>query len=272
MSAHRLIHAVMLSLPLVFVAPQQSAAEVLYDAMTGTLPSAQGWNTLVVGSALEFVADGVLIFDTTAVNATQGGYSRTLASVDSTAGFTLSFTVGVIAESHSGSVNRAGFSIILLDDAHRGVELGFWTDQIWAQAVGFAKAESVTRDTTQMATYQLGLSAHGYTLSVIAGDVPVTILSGPLRDYTTFPSEFAFVYAQNRFLFLGDDTRSAKGSVRLRAVSTGPTVSPVSHAVPVPAAWLWLLGILMVGFGRGGRGPSGSAQERWRTRRGGAGS
>jgi len=52
--------------------------------------------------------------------------------LDWAARFQVNFTVQVDDESHSND-NRAGFSIILLSDDARGIELAFWENEIWAQ-------------------------------------------------------------------------------------------------------------------------------------------
>jgi len=212
----------------------------LYDGSLGTLPGQQGWSYAAVGVAGQVVSNGSVNLDTTLGNATQAGYFQILPDVDSAAGFALAFTAQILAESHTGSANRAGFSVLLLDNAHRGVELGFWQDQVWAQSLdgsnNFVKAEAAGFATTAMADYQLSLQAGGYALS--ANGSP--LLSGPLRDYSLAGVTVLGVpiYATNNFLFLGDDTSSAKASVNIASVS----------AVPLPAGWALMLGPLAAGL------------------------
>jgi hypothetical protein len=174
------------------------------------------------------MANGAVSLDTSLVNATQAGYSRILPPIDSAAGFTLSFKTQLLSESHTGNGNRAGFSVILLDGSHSGVELGFWTNQVWAQATDFTKAEAVAFTTTAMTEYWLTVSAGHYFLT--ANGLANPLLSGVMRDYSS--SSIVPVYSTNNFLFLGDDTSSAKARVNIAAVST----------VPLPPTWVLMLG------------------------------
>ncbi|WP_295578199.1 hypothetical protein [uncultured Lamprocystis sp.] len=199
----------------------------IYDGALGTSPGAQGWIAFVP-SASESVAAGAVTLDTTADTIAQAGYMYSLP-IDSGAGFTLSFTTQLLAESHTGNSNRAGFSVILLDDAHQGIELGFWTDQVWAQAVGFTKAETAAFDTTAMTDYLLRLDSGSYALWANGS----ALLSGAMRDY----SAFGFPYTLPNFLFLGDDTTSALARVR---------IAEVGVVVPEPPAWALLFGGLLL--------------------------
>lgn len=202
---------------------------VLYDGSQNTRPGAQGWTSVVFAPAIETLSAGTVTLDTTAGNFLQSGYSLFLPAIDSATGFTLSWQAQLLAESHTGNPNRAGFSVILLDNAHQGVELGFWTGQVWAQAVGFTKAESVAFNTTAMAEYLLTLQGGSYTLQ--ANDAQ--ILTGPMRDYSASGTP----YNLNNFLFLGDDTSSAQARVSIASVAT----------VPLPPTGLLMLGPVLIG-------------------------
>jgi hypothetical protein len=205
-----------------------ATAGPIYQGALGTSPGAQGWSAGVFPPASESVAAGAVTLDTTFSNALQAGYVYMLP-VDSTAGFTLSFTTQLLAESHTGNPNRAGFSVILLDDAHQGIELGFWTDQVWAQAVGFTKAETAAFDTTAMTDYLLRLDSGSYALWANGS----ALLSGAMRDY----SAFGFPYTLPNFLFMGDDTTSALARVR---------IAEVGVVVPEPPTWALLFGCLLL--------------------------
>jgi len=214
------------------LAGTSAQASVLYDGSLGTKPAAQGWLAGVFFPATESAAGGVVTLDTSAGNGLQSGYSRSVP-IDSGPGFTLSFTTQLVSESHTGNSNRAGFSVILLDGSHQGVELGFWADQIWAQTLDnsnqFVKAESAAIDTSLLTSYQLSLHGGQYALS--ANGSP--LLSGQMRDYS--PSGVG-VYAINNFIFLGDDTSSAKAVVKIASVGSQ------SGVVPEPPTWALLLG------------------------------
>ena len=230
-----------------WLAAGAAQAGTLYDGSLGTKPGAQGWADFAPFPASESVSGGAVTLDTSFGNALQAGFSRS-PTVDSAAGFTLSFTAQLLSESHSGNANRAGFSLIVLDGSHRGVELGFWTDQIWAQSLDnlnqFVKAESAAISTTALIHYSLSLHGGAYALS--ANGAP--LLSGQMRDYS--PSAVA-VYALNNFLFLGDDTQSAKAVVKLAYVGQVPEPPPWALLAAGLAAAA-LLPRSRKGFGRGG--------------------
>jgi len=218
-----------------WLAGASAQASVLYDGSLGSKPGAQGWTTVLLPGATESVSGGAVVLNTAIGNALQSGYSRSVP-IDSGQGFSLSFTTQLLSEAHSGSANRAGFSVILLDGAHQGVELGFWTDQIWAQTLDslnhFVKAESASIDTTALTHYQLTVYGGNYALR--ANGSP--LLSGQMRDYS--PSGVP-VYALENFIFFGDDTTSAKAVVKIASVGTQ------AGGVPEPPPWALLLGGLL---------------------------
>jgi hypothetical protein len=189
--------------------------QVLYDAAQNTLPSSQGWgysyNPLAPQPTLG-VTNGVLFLDTTASGSTQAGYGRAApADLNRTNGFAVAFTARVNSESHA-STNRAGFAVIALGSDKRGIELGFWTNSVWAQAdtntTLFTHAETAACNTaTNFLDYVLSVGPTNYTLFV-GGAV---LLTGPIRDYTAFTG-LVDPYETPNFLFFGDDTGSAQGA------------------------------------------------------------
>jgi hypothetical protein len=210
---------------------QAATAQTLYNGSLDTLPGAQGWTTLILGGS-ETVGGGATTLDTTALgNTGRGGYARTDLLLDHTAGYTLQFDLQVLSEAHAND-NRAGFSIIVLSSDNKGIELGFWQNEVWAQSdspVLFQHAEGAAFDTTAALTrYDLRLLSSGYILSLNGSSTP--LLTGSLRDYSAFGAP----YDTPNFLFLGDDTTSARGSVRLARVS-------LSAAAPEPAPFALLL-------------------------------
>lgn len=228
------------------------AQAALYDGSLGTSPAAQGWTSVIAAPfASETLGNGGVTLDTSFSNALQSGYSLFLPNVDSSTGYSLSLTAQLNSESHTGNSNRAGFSVILLDNIHQGVEIGFWTDQVWAQAVGFTKAESSAFDTTNLTTYVLTLQSGNYSLSVNNS----TILSGSMRDYSAFGTP----YNLNNFLFIGDDTSSAKASVKINQVAQVATV-------PLPSSGFLMFGpVLAGGFMLSRRRNIGWVEERTQT-------
>jgi len=189
-------------------------AQILFDGALG-LPSAQGWTFLITGGS-QSLNNGTVQLDTSAANTYQGGYSIIAPTpLDRTNGFTLEFTAQILAEGHANT-NRAGFSVILLSDDKNGIELGFWTNTIFAQADSplFNHAEDTTFSTSSdFVTYSLTFLATNYVLR--ANNTP--ILSGPIRNYEAFAG-FPDPYSTPNFIFFGDDTTSAGGVVALKKV------------------------------------------------------
>jgi MYXO-CTERM domain-containing protein len=226
-----------LALFLLLLCQQAGSAAVttLYDPTLGNTPGAQSWllyandSFLSGGTVTETAVSGGtrLVTD----NAVSAGYSNYLPlvntfknagfpSLDRGTGFTLRFELEVDAESHANN-NRAGFSVILLANDLFGIELGFWTDRIWAQSgPAFTQAEGVAFDTTGPVVYELTIQQNGYTLT--AGGS--TILTDSLRDY----SSFGVPYNLQRFVFLGDNTSSAGADVTLGAIT-------LTNDIPEPA-------------------------------------
>jgi hypothetical protein len=211
-----------------------AATTVLYDGALGTPPEAQGFVYAEIGTATRTTTGGATTLDTTALNAISAGYtvSPTVAPLlDRLAGYSVTFTAQVITETHTGSDrnsdgvdDRAGFSLTVLSTDTLGIELGFWPDRVWAQEGGapvaaggrlFTQAEGAALDTTTgLVTYTLMVDGSRYSL--IASGQPA--LGGALRDYTAFTGPID-PYETPNFLFLGDNTTSARGSVRLAHVS-----------------------------------------------------
>jgi hypothetical protein len=206
---------------------------VLYDGSLNTTPDQQGWKYITKdSSAVQSAGEGFTNLDTTA-NMDMGEqagyfskiplppYSHPLVpQLDRMAGFTISFSVEIEAEHHGTDDDRAGFSIIVITHDLKGLELGFWTDEIWAQADSplFTHAEGSTFDTTAgIVPYDLSINGNNYALSAGAA----TILRGPLRDYAAvapMKPQYA-VYRTPDFLFFGDDTTSASASIKLASIS-----------------------------------------------------
>ena len=205
--------------------------QTLYDPALGTLPGDQGWGYGALGAASETLANGALELNTSAANSTYAGYSQISAlPLNPSNGFTLRFTVQLKAEAHT-KTNRAGFSLILLGDDRRGLELGFWTNAIFAQADSplFTRGEEVALDTTTgFVDYALTLRGPQYALR--ANGSPV--LSGSIRDYTSFTGPIN-PYLTPDFIFLGDDTTSASATFSLRKVTllTAPRLTLASGGV-----------------------------------------
>ncbi len=194
--------------------------------------------------------------------------------LDRNAGYSLSFTADLLSESRTtgadkngdGTDDRAGFSVIVIGDDLRGIELGFWPDRIWAQNDGttqvnpalepdnapanpfrtfFTQGESTAFDTSGTAVaYEIVVKGDLYTL--YANGAP--ILSGPLRTYKDFKPSNQVIedtplgspiivvppnpYEQSNFIFLGDSTPTAQASVKLGDISVNTANGSPAIAFP----------------------------------------
>ena len=227
----------------------EAGAAVLYDGSLGggtQTPADQRWlyTDLSGGLAVHGAVGGVTTLNTTASDLISAGYSQ-LALMDRTTGYTVRFTVQIQSEAHSGSTDRAGFSVIVLSADSKGLELAFWEDEIWPQDDGvplFTHGAGEAYDTTAALT-QYDLAIQDSTYQLFAGGSP--LFSGALADYSAFGAP----YNQANALFFGDDTTSAQAKVDITWIEV------LDYAVPEPgAAALLALGgvVLMFRRRRGG--------------------
>ncbi len=208
---------------------------VLYDSDGRAIPAAplMNFTDFPPGAASPTYANGVTVVDTTTSdNNTYAGWISNGTTtpgfpiLDRSAGFQLDFTLRVESESHANN-NRAGFSIIVLGEDARGIELAFWENEIWAQNDYITGGLFEHGEGTAFATsaglidYQVIILDDTYTLT--ANTAP--ILTGSLRDYSKFEG-FPDPYETPNFLFLGDDTTSAQARIQLRFVSVTGTERP----------------------------------------------
>lgn len=210
---------------------------ICYDGSMGGTPDTQGrlvFRTSPEAIAAQVESGGATLLDTSAARRDSAGYmlrpehQRTL---DREAGFSLSWSMQLLAEEHAASDkngdgvgDRAGFSVIVLSDDCRGVELGFWPDQVWAQDDGaaeppdgplFTRAEHAACDTTHgLTSYTLAVTGDGYELHSEGR----RLLAGRLRDYTAFDGPVN-PYRTPNFVFLGDDTSTASATIKLGYVA-----------------------------------------------------
>lgn len=237
-----------------------TSAQVIYQGSLGTPPSAQGWGFLALpGLASEAFADGAARLDTTLSGSILAGWSRTApTALDRAAGFSVRVELLLEGESHV-STNRAGLSLIVLGADRKGIELGFWTDRIWAQsdAPMFTQGEGVElalaggwRDV------RVSFRGDRYRMEVDG----VEKLSGPVRDYTPFVGPID-PYETPNFLFIGDNTTSARGAYKLRRVEVTrePVAPPAIEVVGVSGESLELRWAVA--------GASASDPGRWRLER-----
>jgi hypothetical protein len=213
------------------------SADLLYEASSGVRPdqAVPQWKYGASNAdSMIGMAGDVTFLDTTASSG-MAGYGLMLATpLDSTAGFRLDFVLRIASETHAND-DRGGISLIVLDQSARGVQLDFWTDQVWAQNAGlapFTHGETIAVD-TQSALRSYQLTFLGGTYSLATDGAPT--LSGALRDYAAVAPSFPakLVYSQPSFIFFGDDTTSAAGRAELSLMALAP--------VPEPGEWALLL-------------------------------
>ncbi|MCH8569004.1 MAG: T9SS type A sorting domain-containing protein [Balneolales bacterium] len=210
--------------------PQYPVAAVLYDASFPPLnPDLQGWAYLENppptngAGAVRFTQNGVHYLDTSVESSLQAGYLNNflftnhpgIKVLDRESGYGFGMRLRLISE-EATSPFRAGFSVIILSDDSKGIEIGFKADEVWGYDENFIPDErqdfDVTSDMTDWSVFVMGDS-----YSVYADDE--LILSGPLRDYT----ESGWPYTRRNFIFWGDNTTSA---------SSISEVSRISHFLP----------------------------------------
>jgi hypothetical protein len=233
------------------VVPRDSDAEIitLYDSAAASLPTQQGWLGFATfgGTGSQTLAGGGVRLQSDLAAGT--GYSNhrffstptspalvnaSFPLLDSSRGFQLSFALRIAAEEHT-SQDRAGFSVILLDDGGRGIEIGFWEDRVFAQNDNplFTLGESQLLTTTDPRNYTLRILGDQYQLSA-DGD---TLLDGQIRDYAAFGNVH---YTLTNYLFLGDDTSSASIDAQLGSIVLNTDLS----AVPEPSAVVCLVALV----------------------------
>lgn len=221
----------------------QARAETLYDSSLPTTPGFQAWvSNIGLTTATESkVGANPLQVDTTnggADNSVQAGYGRVDKVLNRVPGFTLDFQLQITGESHDGTngPDRAGFSIIVLSSDNGGsgtplgIELAFWEDQVWAQTAAFVHGTGAAYDTTAaLVDYQLTVQGANWSLTENGNP----LLNGALVQY---PSGIFVgplnIYATPNFIFLGDDTTSARATWELGDV--------VLTNIPEPASLMLL--------------------------------
>jgi hypothetical protein len=256
--------------------PAWAAMTVLYDHTLGGAAAAQGWlaGARTPGASETVTPDGTRL-DSTTNDRIYAGYSNydfgiqiapldiyptrfknpLFPVLDRAAGFTLTITAqldGLVNDGPNGP-NRGGFNITLLGADREGIEIGFQSDQIFAQGgVPFVAGETTTSAgqnpaaldvpalMAAMTTYDLTIHGDRYVLAT-AGQ---SLLAGNVRDYTSASGFGTSAYRTGSFLFLGDNTTSAGGRVTLGNVA-------LTTPVPEPGTPLvCLLGIALVALWR----------------------
>jgi hypothetical protein len=259
---------------LLLAAPLHAVTLDLYVGADPGLPATQGSLAVafVGGGSQTRDPAGFTRVDTSAANNIYAGYSNRQAVLsftpsvispgafvnaafpvlDRAVGFSLDFTFRLVSQTNDGpnGADRAGFSITLLGSDHVGIELGFRTGQIFAQSAAplFTTGETTAsfgqnpgaRDIGallgELTSYTLTVQGDSYSLRT-GGD---TLLVGATRDYSSFTGLGSDAYDTGSFLFLGDNTTSARAVFDLAAVSVA--------VIPEPSALGGLLGLGALGL------------------------
>ena len=220
----------LLLLAIGFRCPSYADTVKVFDGSQKTTPDAQGWlyitdplpPPLGPGSCATQSAngDGTHLNTNCNIRHSAGYFSQVpplshplMPELDRAVGFTISFEIEILSESHNNK-DRAGFSIIVITHDLKGIQLAFWEDEIWAQADDplFTHGEGGDFETTSgLMLYRLALLGEEYFLSADG----LTILTGRLRDYTSFGKPYDIA----DFVFFGDDTSSASASIKVASVT-----------------------------------------------------
>ena len=167
------------------------------------------------------------------------------STLDQTTGYTINFTVNLdtVTDNTTTSNPRAAFSIIAISGDKKGIEIGFRTDEIFAQSNNFtSQAQTALFTTTSPTTYKLTVFADNYSLS--SNGTP--IINGALQNYVFNPASsdppLPFnPYTTSSFLFFGDDTGQESGTFTLGSVNLDTT--------PVPFEFSPTYGLLAIATG-----------------------
>jgi hypothetical protein len=211
-----------------------ASAIPLYRSLTipSPTPDQQGWRYLktpypTAPSATATTTGGTILNSGNSRNYA-GYFIQSPFMLERNAGYTVSFSVQINSESHSRD-DRAGFSIIVTSNRQTtetqpfALELGFWTNSIWAYNANATRGESVSFNTQSAVTdYMLSIKGDRYWLFTKGSVTP--ILQGSLRQYTSYtpPPGFPNPYTTPNLIFMGDDTTSATAQVTIRRVYASP--------------------------------------------------
>jgi PEP-CTERM motif len=224
------------------VSSASAQTTVLYNPSLTATPTAQGWIPFAGLGGTSTTNATETTLDTTGNVVFAAGYSNYTASqtnpqlvngafpvLNPAVGFTLNFNVQIDTATNTNT-DRAGFNVILLGSDAKGVELGFWAGDVWAQNVGFTHGEDDAFTTTG--------AFHQYSLTILNGNYTLSadgtkILSGVTRSYAT-P---AVPYALDNYVFLGDDNVVNSGDEEIKTVSI---------SVPEPTSAMLGIGLASV--------------------------
>ena len=207
-----------------------ASADSLYRGTTtpSQKPDQQGWIYLKTAYPTTPSAQATksgTVLDTGNSKNYAGYFKRSPFKLDRNTGYTISFSLQINSESHSSNNNRAGFSVIVASNRLSketqpfALELGFWTNSIWAYNTNASRGENVSYNTKAgVKNYVLSIKGNRYQLFISGSAKP--FLEGPLRQYTSYtpPPGFPNPYTTPNLIFMGDDTTSANAKVTISRV------------------------------------------------------
>lgn len=205
--------------------------QTTYNYYSGSGTPDQGTPALFFDKSTDGGTQTAIESSSQLVSTTYGvaGYSKYdggTVKLDRSKGYKLSFKVQLNSESHFGDNNsdklddNAGFNVSVTSSDGKGIELGFWSNEIWAKnydaasgsfALTHDSSEKAAKNTTAMTNYELSVVGDNYQLFANGSYV----LSGKLRDYSGIGEK----YGLSDYFFLGDNSSSAKADVNIGSIS-----------------------------------------------------
>jgi len=215
-----------------------AGAVTLYDASSLDMPheAPWAWSLEGLGASVSGPTGGSHFsnFDSTAsLLGQQGWLQLSPMALDNSVGYDITSDVRLNEETHSDA-DRAGLAVIAIGTDKKGIELSFWTDEVWAQNDSplFTKGEGAAFDTTAVGTgvgglqrYRLHVSGNAYTLFAEGS----LLFGGSLRDYSAFAG-IPDPYETPNFLFVGDDTTSANADFDFSYFEVATVPEPATMA------------------------------------------
>ncbi len=187
------------------------------------------------------------------------GVNKTLKNsafpiIDRNTGALLNFTSQLLSETHGTTNLRSGFSVIILTNDLKGIEIGFQNNgTIFAQNATFTSTPLVSTnyDTSQLISYSLAILGNSFTLTgqPSSGGTVSNLLSGSLQTYDASQlQQYAkLVYTTPNLVFLGDDTSEASANINLTNV-TLTTPYTVPWEMPGGTSFVSIGSLLILGF------------------------
>ena len=212
---------------------------LLYDGSVNSTPNQQNWLTYAgIGGVQQTQKPGFTNLNTSLLGQPgAAGYSNyhplsptlvngAFPTLNRSTGYQFSLRLRLNSENHSGSdrngdgiADRAGLSLTAISSDRKGIELGFWTNEIWVQRGG-SSSTLFTHSPTERAF----LSTQNWTdyTALVLGDRyylsanGAVVLQGALQDYSAFNSAASGLpynpYKTANLFALTDNSNSASSN------------------------------------------------------------